>query len=110
MLMPFTMLPVDIFNNPKEWDKNYAWVSPHNFWLVFIQEQLAAFFQATYLKFPILQASILFDLENLHNNILSALPSDPSAVHYLQTPRFSIVNQLWWFHLTRWLHLHAQIG
>ena len=67
---------------PKEGGKDYARVNPHNFHLVFTQEQLTASLCATYLAAPVLLASILFDIENLHNNILSSLPSDPlAAVH-----------------------------
>ena len=70
---------------PKEGDKDYARVNPHNFQPVFTQEQLAASLRATYLAAPVLRASVLFDLETLHNNILSALSSDPVASIHLST-------------------------
>ena len=70
---------------PKEGDKDYARVNPHNFCPVFMQEQLAASLRATYLAAPVLRASILFDIENLHNDILSSLPSDPLAAVHLST-------------------------
>ena len=47
--------------------------------------QLAASLWATYLEYPVLRASTLFDLENLHNDILSALPSDPLAALHMST-------------------------
>jgi hypothetical protein len=70
---------------PKEGDKDYAHINPLNFRPVFTQEQLAASLQATYLAAPVLQASTLFDIENLHNDILSALPFDPLAAIHLST-------------------------
>ena len=67
---------------PKEGDKGYTCINPHNFWPVFMQEQLAASLWATYLTALVLWASTMFDMENLHNDILSALPSDPlAAIH-----------------------------
>jgi hypothetical protein len=70
---------------PKEGNEDYIYVNSHNFQAVFTQEQLTPFLQATYLKALILQASILFNIENLHNIILSALPSDPLAAIHLST-------------------------
>ena len=72
---------------PKERDKDYAHVSPHNFRPVFTQEQLAASLRATYLAALVLWASVLFDLETLHNDILSALSSDPVASIHLSTSK-----------------------
>ena len=62
---------------PKEGDSGYAWVNPQNLWLVFTQEQLANSLQATYLKFLVLRAVAIMDIETLHSDILTALPSDP---------------------------------
>jgi hypothetical protein len=70
---------------PKEGDKDYARINPHNFRPVFTQEQLSASLRATYLAALVLRASTLFDIENLHNDILSALPSDPLAAIHLST-------------------------
>jgi hypothetical protein len=70
---------------PKEGDKDYARVNPHNFQLVFTQEQLAVSLRAIYLAALFLQASTLFDIENLHNDILATLPSDPLAAIHLST-------------------------
>ena len=68
--------------SPKEGDKDYTRVNPHNFWPVFMQEQLAASLRATYLAAPVLRSSTLFDVEILHNDILFTLPSDPlAAIH-----------------------------
>ena len=64
---------------PKRGDKDYAQVNPHNFQPVLTHEQLAVSLWTTYLEYPVLQASTLFDLENLLNDILSTLPSDPLA-------------------------------
>jgi hypothetical protein len=41
--------------------------------------------RATYLAAPVLWASTLFNIEDLHNDILSALPSDPLAAIHLST-------------------------
>ena len=73
----------DIYS--KERDKDYTQVNPHNFQPVFTQDQLAVSLWATYLEYPVLRASSLFDLENLHNDILSALPSDPLAALHMST-------------------------
>ncbi|KIO15013.1 hypothetical protein M404DRAFT_78252, partial [Pisolithus tinctorius Marx 270] len=62
---------------PKEGDSDYARVNPQNLRLVFTQEQLATSLRATYLEYPVLHAVALMDVEKLHNDILSALPSDP---------------------------------
>ena len=72
---------------PKEGDKDYARVNPHNFRPVFTQDQLTASLRATYLEYPVLRASTLFDLENLHNDILSTLPSDPLATLHMSTSK-----------------------
>jgi len=60
---------------PKEGDKDYAQVNPHNFRPVFTSEQLASSLQASTLAFPVLCAAVLMDVEQLHKDILSALPS-----------------------------------
>ena len=72
---------------PKEGDKDYARINPHNFRPVFMQEQLTASLRATYLTAAVLWASVLFDLETLHDNILSALSSDPVASIHLSTSK-----------------------
>ena len=78
---------------PKEGDKGFTCINPQNLRLVFTTEQLNASLRTTHLQFPILQASTLMDIEQLHNNILSALPSDPIAqIHLSDTshPHWSI--------------------
>ena len=71
---------------PKEGDSGYARVNPQNFRLVFTQEQLSNSLCATYLESPVLHAVAIMDVETLHNNILSALTSDPIAQVHLSDP------------------------
>ena len=61
---------------PKEGEKDYAQVNPHNFRPVFTQEQLASSLRATTLAAPVLRAAVVMDVEQLHRDILSALSSD----------------------------------
>ena len=78
---------------PKEGDKGFAHINPQNLRPVFTTEQLNASLRATHLQFPVLRASALMDIEQLHNDILSALPSDPIVqIHLSDTshPRWSI--------------------
>jgi len=44
---------------------------------MFTQEQLASSLRATFLLTPAIRAAILVDVEQLHKDILAALPSDP---------------------------------
>ena len=76
---------------PKEGDSGYAQVNPQNFQPVFTQEQLSASLRATYLEYPVLRAVTIMDVEKLHSNILSALPSDPIAQTHLKD-----TSQPWW--------------
>ena len=64
---------------PKEGDSGYARVNPQNLWPVFTQEQLANSLRATYLEFLVLRAVAIMDIETLHSDILTTLPSDPIA-------------------------------
>ena len=48
----------------------------------FTQEQLAASIWATVLLFPSLRTAIVMDLDTLHQDILSALSSDPIAIKH----------------------------
>ena len=68
---------------PKGGNTGYATVNPHNFKPIFTQEQLAASIQATVLLFPSLHAATVVDLDTLHQDILSALPSDPIATKHI---------------------------
>ena len=54
--------------------------------LVFTQEQLSNSLRAAYLEFPVLRAVAIMDVETLHSDILSALPSDPIAQVHLTDP------------------------
>jgi len=71
---------------PKEGDSGYAQVNPQNLQPVFTQEQLTNSLHATYLEFPVLHAVAIMDIETLHSDILSALPSDPIAQIHLADP------------------------
>ena len=78
---------------PKEGDKGFARVNPQNLGPVFITEQLNTSLRTTHLQFPILRASTLMDIEQLHNDILSVLPSNPIVqIHLSDTlhPHWSI--------------------
>ena len=58
---------------------------------MFIQEQLVNSLQATYLKFLVLRAVAIMDIETLHSDILTALPSDPiTQAHVFDTTKS------WW--------------
>ena len=70
---------------PKGGNTGYTTVNPHNFKPVFTQEQLAASIRATVLLFPSLHAATVMDLDILHQDILSALPSDPIATKHIST-------------------------
>jgi hypothetical protein len=71
---------------PKEGDKDYARVNPHNFRPVFATEQLTSSLRASDLAIPVLHASVLMDIEQLHIDILAALPDDPVAHKHLPDP------------------------
>jgi len=71
---------------PKEGDSGYARVNPQDLRPVFTQEQLTNSLRATYLEFPVLRAVAIMDVETLHSDILSALPSDPIAQIHLADP------------------------
>jgi len=71
---------------PKEGDSGYARVNPQNLRPVFTQEQLTNSLHATYLEFLVLRAVTIMDVETLHSDILSALPSDPIAQVHLADP------------------------
>ena len=76
---------------PKEGDSGYASVNPQNLQPVFTQEQLANSLRATYLEFPVLRAVTIMDIETLHSDILTTLPSDPIAqAHVYDTA------ESWW--------------
>ena len=68
---------------PQRENTGYATVNPHNFKLIFTQEQLMAFVQATVFLFPSLCTATVMNLDTIHWNILSALPSDPIATKHI---------------------------
>jgi hypothetical protein len=70
---------------PKEGDKDYASVNPHNFRPVFTQEQLASSLRASYLAVPTLRAGTIMDIKQLREDIKSALPSDPISASILSS-------------------------
>ena len=90
---------------PKEGDSGYARVNPQNLWPVFTQEQLSNSLSTTYLESLVLRAVTIMDVETLHNDILSALPSDPIAQVHLSDPPDSH----WSVDETGFLHLDGRI-
>jgi len=58
-------------------------VNPHNFCPVFTQEQIAVSLQATILTTPTLRAATILDQNQLHSDILTALPFDSSISNQL---------------------------
>jgi len=66
----------------KEGDRDYARVNPHNLRPMFTQEQLASSLRATILLTPAICAATLVNVEQLHKDILTALPSDPVALSH----------------------------
>ena len=85
---------------PKEGERNYAAVNPHNFRPVFTNEQLASSLQATMLYSLVLWATTIMDLEALYSDICSALHSNPAISEHLSNPTFR-----WTIDLTGLLHL-----
>ena len=78
---------------PKEGDRDYARVNPHNLKPMFTQEQLVSFLRATILLAPEIRTAVLVDVEQLHKDILIALPTDSLAQSHLldsSNPRWSM--------------------
>ena len=71
---------------PKEGDRDYACVNPHNLKPMFTQEQLASSLRATILLALAIHAAVLVDIEQLHKDILAALPADSVAQSHLSDP------------------------
>ena len=69
---------------PKEGDSGYAKVNPQNFRPIFTNEQLTASLRATFLEGPVLRASIIMDVQSLHNSIRDSLQHDAEAVAGIQ--------------------------
>jgi len=68
---------------PKERDNGYALVNPYNFHLVFTHKQIAVFLQTTILTTLILRTAMILDQNQLHFDILVALPSNSSISEHL---------------------------
>jgi len=68
---------------PKEGDNGYASVNPHNFHLVFTHEQIAVSLRATILTTLTLRIATILDQNQLHSNILAALPFNSSIFDHL---------------------------
>jgi len=71
---------------PKREDNGYTLVNPHNFCPVFIHEQITASLQATILTTLALYAATILDQNQLHSDILVALPSNSFISNYLLYP------------------------
>jgi hypothetical protein len=71
---------------PKEGESNYAVVNPHNMKPVFSTQQLSASLRATSLYNPILRAIKILDIEQIHQDIFSAIPSDLTVKPHLDKP------------------------
>ena len=65
---------------PKEGDKRYGNLNPHNFRPIFGSEQLSASLRATFMEAPVLRASVILDTAKLHNDIRTHLADDPASV------------------------------
>ena len=75
----------------KEGNTGYATVNSHNFKPIFTQKQFTASIQAIVLLFSSLHAATVMNLDILHQNILSALSSDPIAIKHISADgRWSI--------------------
>ena len=70
----------------KEGERDYASVNPHNLHPVFTNEQLASSLCATLFHTPVLQASIIMDIQSLHLDIRSALCDDSAISEHLSNP------------------------
>ena len=89
---------------PKEGERSYAAVNPHNFRPVFTNEQLASSLRATVLYTLVLRATTIMDLKALHSDICSTLHSDPSISEQL-----SNLTLHWTIDPTGLLHLDNHI-
>src|SRR3979490_2615556 len=67
----------------KEGGSDYGTLNPQNLRPIFTTTQLVESLQATQLLIPTLQASIIMDSKSLHSDILSSLPTDPTAMQHL---------------------------
>ena len=70
---------------PKGRNTGYTTINFYNFKSIFTQEQFAASIWAIVLLFPSLHVATVIDLDILHQDILSAFPSDPIATKHIST-------------------------
>jgi hypothetical protein len=68
---------------PKEEGSNFASINPHNFRLVFTNEQLSASLHATSLYMTTLRSATIIDSDKLLQDIRAAYNSDPIAAKHL---------------------------
>jgi len=68
----------------KEGGNDYAKVNPHNFQPIFTREQLSSSLRATSLISAALRGLLIMDVEQLHNDIQAAYPSDPITSTHIQ--------------------------
>lgn len=64
---------------PKEGDTGYASANPQNFRPLFDNKTLTSSLCATFLEGPVLRASVIMDIKNLHQTIKSSYTLDPEA-------------------------------
>jgi len=71
----------------KEGGSDYASINPRHLRPIFTTEQLATSLRASSLMFPVLRSTIIMDVEQLHNDIRTALPNDLTAsAHSIKDP------------------------
>jgi hypothetical protein len=93
---------------PKEGDRAYGQVNPHNFRPIFSSENLSASLRATYLEDVVLRSSVVFDTEKLYSDIRSHYPDDPSAQAGLNLAKAG-TNQRWTLDDSGFLRLDGRI-
>ena len=81
-------------------NSDYATVNPSNLQPMFTKEQISASLRATQLMEPILWATVIMDQEQLHSDILSALPDDPLFIAHQTEPqtRWSVTPDGFFWH------------
>ena len=72
---------------PKGGNSDYATVNPSNLRPVFTQEQLVNSLRASSLLEPVLRATVIMDQDQLHQDILTALPTDPLYMSHSTNPK-----------------------
>jgi RNase H-like domain found in reverse transcriptase len=67
-------------------NSDFVLANPSNLQPIFTHEQLSASLHATYLETPIIQSTIIMDVEKLHNGICSSLSQDPISAEQFPNP------------------------